>query len=213
MRTSTPFFKTACLCLISALAPGLAHAAVVFAQIDLTNDTVTLHNNGGTAVDLGGWRFCSHDADQGFRYTDATDLNGQSIAAGSSIVIDMSDAIFSANFATPLDAGNPYSLALYNDLDGSLSFSSSNDLSAFVQFAPAGATNFGQAENRTGTAVAAGLWDAAGSFVRLDPTDTRIVLNDLNTSTGAASFSAIPEPASLTALALSSILLLTRRRR
>lgn len=179
------------------LSCSFAQGAVVFSEINLTNNTITLTNTDASAVDLGGWRFCSHDFDSARVYSSASHFNGVSIAAGESLVIDTT----TIPFAGLLD-GSILSVGLYNDLDGALSFGSANDLSAFVQFSPIGTTNVGSAETRTGTAVAAGLWDAPGSFVELGAGDSIIRLNDLNVSTGASSFSVVPEPSSVMLSAL-----------
>ncbi len=174
------------------LSCSFAQGAVVFSEINLANNTITLTNNDLSAADLGGWRFCSHDFDSAFVYSSASHFNGVSIAAGESLVIDTTTIPFAG-----LLSGSILSVGLYNDLDGSLSFGSSDDLSAFIQFAPLGTTAVGSAETRTGTAVAAGLWDATGSFVELGAADSVIRLNDLNVTTGASSFSVVPEPSSV----------------
>lgn len=191
-----------------ALSSSLAHSAIVFSKIDLVTNTITLTNTAANSVDLGGWRFCSHDLDNVRTYTSPSDFNGVSILGGESLVVDTT----TLNFAGLL-GNNAMSIGLYDDLDGSLSFGSPDDLSAFIQFAPDGTTEFGNAEFRTATAVAAGLWDATGSFVSIGAGDTEIVLNDLNSSTGASSFAAIPEPSSALLGGLAGLLALTRRKR
>ena len=54
----------------TALSLPLAQAAVVFSEIDLVNNTITITNTDSTgSVDLGGWRFCSHDIDDNRVYS------------------------------------------------------------------------------------------------------------------------------------------------
>jgi hypothetical protein len=197
-------FKIASALLLTTLAQ--TKAAVVFSQLDFGTDSITVHNNGASIVDLSGWRFCSHDFDENFTYSNSSALNGQTIAAGQSLTIDLSGI----NFVGSIDNTNSLAVGLYNNLDGSLSFGSSNDLSAYLQYSPIGATDAGNAETRTVTAVAAGLWDAPGSFFRVAPSSSGIFLNDLNTSTGASSFSTVPEPS--TGL-LAGLGFLNRRKR
>ncbi|GHC54860.1 hypothetical protein [Roseibacillus persicicus] len=197
------------LAIVSLLASGtLAHGAIVFSQIDLVNNTITLTNTGASAVDLGGWRFCSHDIDSVRVYSSSSQFNGISILSNESYVVDTTDIPFAG-----LLGGNTLSVGLYNDLDGSLSFGSANDLSAFIQFAPEGTTEVGNAEFRTHTAVEAGLWDANGSFVQVGADDTLIQLNDLNSSIGSTSFSAIPEPSAALLAGFAGLLALGHRRR
>gem|GEM_PF-5516004 len=105
--------------------------------------------------------------------------------------------------------GNTLSVGLYINS----SFGSSDALEAFVQFAPEGTSAVGNAEFRTNTAVSAGLWDATGSFVQIGADDTSIVLNDFNSTTGASSFTAVPEPSSILLGALGLGLGVLRRRR
>ena len=186
-----------------------AQAAIVFSEIDLVANTITLTNTDSAAVDLGGWRFCSHDVDSVRVYSSPTEFDGISLAGSGSYVVDTTSIPFAG-----LLGNNVMSIGLYDDLDGSLSFGSPDDLSAFIQFAPVGSTELGNSEFRTNTAIAAGLWDATGSFVEVAPGDTHIVLNDLNSSTGASSFTAVPEPSSaLLGMLVGSFFLISRRRK
>ncbi|MDB4265471.1 PEP-CTERM sorting domain-containing protein [bacterium] len=191
------------------LSGALAQSAIVFSELDLVNNTITLTNTGSSAVDIGGWRFCSHDLEDIKRYSSSTFFaDGVSIIGLGSLVVDATSVIL----AGPL-AANTMSIGLYNDLDGALSFGSPDDLSAFIQFTPEGNTDFGNAEERTGTAVTADLWDAEGSFVEVGAADTFIRLDDLNSSTGASSFSAVPEPGSTVLIGLAAALTCMRRKR
>ena len=205
MKTKYPIPTIAALL---TLGSPLAQGTVVFSEINLADNTITLTNTDGSSVDLGGWRFCSHDIDSVRVYSASDHFNGVSIAAGSSLVVDTTSIPFAG-----LLGGNTLSVGLYNDLDGSLSFGSADDLSAFIQFAPEGTVDVGQAEFRTNTAVTAGLWDAEGSFVQLGSEDSLIILNDLGNATGSASFSAIPEPHSTLLISITGLLAITRRRR
>ena len=114
----------------------------------------------------------------------------------------------SINFAGLL-ADNVMSIGLYENS----SFGSPDALQSFIQFRPEGGTDLGSSEFRTNTAVAAGLWDAEGSFVEVAAGQNLIVLNDPSSSIGAASFSTVPEPSSALLGGLGALLIATRRRR
>jgi len=187
-----------------AISSSLTNAAVVFSELDLVNNTITLTNTDNSVVDLGGWRFCSHDTDSSRVYSSSSHFNGTSIAANGSLVIDTTSIPFAG-----LLGGNTMSVGLYVNS----SFGSSDALEAFIQFGPEGTSGGGSPETRTQTAVNAGLWDATGSFVQVGATDTSILLNDLNSSVGASSFTSVPEPSSILLGALGLSFGLLRRKR
>ena len=69
--------------IIALLLPAAStQAAVVFSEINLTNNSILLSNVGGEAIDLDGWRFCSHDTNSVRVYSSSSQFNGMSIAAG-----------------------------------------------------------------------------------------------------------------------------------
>lgn len=192
-----------------ALTPASSQASVVFSNVSIANNTITITNSSDSEnVDLSGWRFCSHDLDSARRYTSTSFLNGISLAAGESLTFEAS----AINAAGPFQ-NNAFSIGLYSDDDGALSFGSANDLAAFVQFTSGEFDNLGSSQARTATAIAAGLWDATGSFVDAGNGATEINLNNLAVSDGASSFTAIPEPSSTLLGALGLAFGIARRRR
>ena len=183
--------NTSIACLAACALTGCALAAgrdVQFRSIDLANAIVELHNFGDSAVDLSGWRFCTHDFDQIRRYSGISGLNGVSIPAGGSLFFhynndapaDPSAINISAtggSFALPLNSPS-YALEIFTPgPDGSLSFGSTPDMNDHVQWA-VDPGSVGSAGARSVQSVAAGLWTASGDYIDTEPTTSLIVLTD-----------------------------------
>jgi hypothetical protein len=161
---------------------------VQISKIDFTNGLLVLTNFGPTDVDLSGWRFCSHDADQLRVYTSSAGMNGVTIESGTSIQIHFNDdapvgpdfvnRTTLGNFALPLDS-DAYGIQLYfPGTTGSISFADSTLIADHVQWRLAGG-GAGLSETRTAQAVGQFLWTATGDFVETTVDSTAINLLDL----------------------------------
>ena len=81
---------------VRAVNATVEQRGVQVRSVDFTTGQVELYNYGlGTpgAVDLSGWRLCTHDSSVVRRYTSSTGLNGISLGVGKSLVIDFSNTI------------------------------------------------------------------------------------------------------------------------
>jgi len=168
-----------------------AERQVQIRSIDVEAGVLEVFNFGSGDIDLSGWRFCSHDFDQKFRYTDAGGLNGVTLEAGTSVFVHFNDDAPGGdpdrfnrtdlgNFATPLDA-DAYSIQLYfpPTSGGSIAFSNSSLIADHVQWNFVGGT-IGDATARSQQAVNEGLWSAVNDFVTTAANTGRIELNDLS---------------------------------
>jgi len=176
----------------AALAASSAALAadrdIQFRSIDLGAGVVEIHNFGDAAVDLSGWRFCTHDFNEIRRYSANSGLNGVSVPAGGSIFIHYNDdapadpsalniSSIGGFFAQPLNSAS-YALEIFTPgPDGLLSFGSTTDMNDHVQWAVDPAS-VGSASARSVQAAAAGLWTASTAYIDTEPTTSLIVLTD-----------------------------------
>ena len=178
------------------LTLALVISTPVFAQserqvqiqsIDFETEILEVVNLGNVAIDLDGWRFCSHDSNEAFRYTSPAALNGITLAPQESLFVHFrNDAPANVGnrvnlaalgpFATPLDR-DAYGVQFYfPNANGTVSFSVSSLISDFVQWDLAGAPF--DSTPRADQAVSEGLWTSVQDFVRTDADTARIELLD-----------------------------------
>ncbi len=149
-----------------------AETDIQIASVNFVTQVIEVHNFGPSAQDLSGWRFCTHDDNELFRYTASTGLNGVTLDPGASLFLHALDdgvqpnelniSDLAGTFATPIDTG-PYSVGLYWP-NGSLSFTSPADLADHVQWNIDG-VHVPPASPRASVAVNALLWTAADAWV------------------------------------------------
>ncbi|MEM7166909.1 MAG: hypothetical protein AAF581_15705 [Planctomycetota bacterium] len=161
---------------------------IQFRSVDFSAGILEVFNFGTAAVDLSGWRFCSHDTDQERQYTTPTGLVGVTIEAGTSIFVhfnndapagdpDRFDLVALGNFALPLDT-DAYGIQLFfPDAIGDVAFGNNALLADMIQWNLT-SSPIGTADFRTPQAVAAGLWSAVDEFVVTETDSIRISLND-----------------------------------
>ncbi len=160
-------------------------------SVDFEDGIIELFNFGEFDEDLTGWRFCSHDFDQGFRYTSSVGFNGVTIETGTSVFVHFNNdapggdpdrinrSTLGGGFATPLDQ-DAYGLQIYFPAqNGSVSFGNSALIGDHLQWNIDGA-GVGSAESRTGQAVSQSLWTTGGDFIATESDSTRIDLIDLS---------------------------------
>lgn len=215
--------------LAAFLAPGFALAQSVgtfrdvqLRSVDLVDQVLELHNFGSSALDLDGWRICSHDEIDGFDYTGAAGLNGQTLAAGESLFIHWNDDASGADAINVSSlggqhvddlladaAGEAVSIGLYNSNLGG--FGSAGALADHIQYSFDGA-DVGGATPRAGVADSAGLWGSSSDWIAVDAETTGLLLvadpfPGLGATHSSASYAAIPEPTAVALLGLSMIAL------
>ena len=193
---------------IGGLATG--PQLIQFRSIDFEDGLIEVHNFGDTAVDLTGWRFCSHDTDQERRYTSAGGLNGRTLAAGASFVVHFNndapggdpDAVNRSdlgNFAVPLDTDG-YGLQFFSpNAGGTVMFGDSSLISDALQWNIPGMAT-GTADFRTDQAVKVGLWTDIDEYIEtsLDVTKITLLDEDGGLLHGPASYEAsLPCPADI----------------
>ena len=159
-------------------------------SIDFNTDIIELHNFGSIDQPLDGWRFCTHNDDQGERrYTSVGGLNGVTIEAGTSLFIwvgnngpqdsdNLDVSQMGGNFATTLDQG-PYSINLYWPNGGSLSFSQPTDMVDHMQW-NIGGIGSTAADVRNIVAENAGLWVDDAQWISTTANTSRLELTDPN---------------------------------
>ena len=177
---------------VLAALVGIAHAGapdperdVQIRSINLETNVVEIHNFGATAMPLDGWRFCTHSASQVRRYTGANALNGESIAAGGSLLIYMgNDSPGGANEFNASDLGNfandfgqgPYAMELFWPNGGTLTFGSTDDMVDHIQWDVNG-TGSAVADQRSQQAVNAGLWTDATAWISTSGNSLSVTLD------------------------------------
>lgn len=159
-------------------------------SIDFTTGVIELFNFGPVTIDLSGARFCTHDDNEGLRYSGSTGFNGVTIAAGNSVFVHFDNdapaepnainrAALGGAFATPLDQ-NAYGMQIFLPAvpGGGISFGNSSLIADHLQW-KFDAEPAGQAATRATQAVAEGLWSATTDFITTELTSTRIDLLDV----------------------------------
>ncbi|MEM9065399.1 MAG: GC-type dockerin domain-anchored protein [Planctomycetota bacterium] len=170
--------------------------SVQIRSIDFETGVIELFNFDSNAIDLSGWRFCTHDFDQAFRYTSPTAFNGVNIPAGGSVLVhfnndaDPSDPLalnradFGAfAFAEPLDQDAYGMQIFFPGSNGIVSFGTSALIADHLQWNTNG-SSVGQAQTRTAQAVSEGLWTGNGAFIATLSDSARIELVDLSGNPG-----------------------------
>ena len=159
---------------------------VQIASLELDDGVIEIKNFGDTPVDLNGWRFCSHSAEQALRYTNPRGLSGVSLAPGHSLFIHIfNDSPGGSGAVNASDVGafanrfgqGPYSVQLFWPGGDGLSFGENDDLADHVQW---GVGGFGTsiAAARSSQAVAAGLWQSVSEWIVTTGATQRIELID-----------------------------------
>ena len=148
--------------------------------IDLVNQTVEVHNFGTTDQKLDGWRFCTHDENEAFRYSFPSTLNGVVLAPGESMFLmynnDASaDNEFNisalGNFAVPLDAEGAYAINFYFQTP----FGVGANIADHVQFSLDGLDD-SSADARSSIAQG-NVWSDQNAWISVSESTTSISLN------------------------------------
>ncbi|MFK7961671.1 MAG: hypothetical protein AB8G96_14235 [Phycisphaerales bacterium] len=200
-RSSVPTLITAAVLATPVLAASALAAGgpeggdsdprnVQFQTIDFTAGTITLVNFDDQTIDLTGWRFCSHDFDQERQYSGAGGLSGVMIEAGTTLTVHLNndapagdpDAINRSSvggaFAAPLDQ-DAFGMQIFRPgSNGLVQFSNSDLIADHIQWNLDAAAP-GLSQERSGQAVATGLWTAADAFIVTTMDSERIDLTDL----------------------------------
>ena len=167
---------------VAAATPGPRDIQIK--SVDFENGIIELHNFGSGDQSLSGWRFCTHDEGESFRYSSSTGLNGETVEAGTSLYIYFnndaptvdSDHInrssIGGNWATPLDNG-AYGLGLY--INGS--FNNGANLADHVQWSLGGVDD-AKADERSDEAQSGGGWTDQSQRGAAPAATTKIVLTD-----------------------------------
>ncbi len=201
------------ICAICVGAVAIASAAnaaprdIQFRSVNFATGVVQLHNFGASTESLAGWRFCTHDENQTFRYSGNTGLNGVSIPASESFFVHFNNDAAGANainistlggsFALPLDGaaiGDAYGLGLY--INGV--FGNGNNLADHLQWSRDGLDN-PVADERSDEAQNGLVWNDQTQWVATSASTTYIRLRNPTTG-GAAGSSNINTPADYDAL-------------
>jgi hypothetical protein len=192
----------------ATLLASFAHAAprdIQMRSVNLATSVVELHNFGAGTETLTGWRFCTHDEDQSFRYSSPGGLDGVSIPAGGSFFVHFNNDAPGANsiniagvggiggaFALPIDggtSGDAFGLGLYINS----SFNSGSNIADHVQWSFGGIDNT-TADERSDEAVVGLVWNSEVAWISTAADTENIEL--INPSAGgAAGSSNINSPA------------------
>jgi hypothetical protein len=173
----------------ACVAAGTVHAGprdVQFTKIDLSTGIVTLFNFGAKDQPMDGFRLCTADADETFKYTSSTGFNGVTIEAGTEFFLHylndapagdpnaINIADLGGTTAGPL-ANGPYGLSIYR----SSPFGTPGNMNDYVQFTDSLSNPANQsADARSNIAVMAMLWTGTNDWVDLHPDTTMITLTD-----------------------------------
>ncbi len=167
---------------------GLAdNRDVQFRGINLDTGVVEVFNYGVDAIDLTGWRFCSHDDNQRRRYSSADGLDGMTLEAGASIFVHFNndapnepghfDRFGLGDFATPLGPG-VFAMGLYFPTkDGFVIFGDGDFIADHLQWSIDGQDN-DIADERSDEAVTGGVWIGESAWIVTDKSTGYIRLND-----------------------------------
>ncbi|MEM9481003.1 MAG: hypothetical protein AAGA58_15225 [Verrucomicrobiota bacterium] len=155
-------------------------------SVDFDNGIVELYNFGPSAVDLDGWRFCTHDENEDRRYSSSSGLNGETIEAGTSLFIyfnndapgggdsDNLNRSSLGNFALPLDTTGAYAMQLYFP---PISFGNGATIADNLQWSLNGLDNT-SADFRSGAAQSGGVWANQSQWIDVSGVTTNIYLTD-----------------------------------
>ncbi|MEL6429269.1 MAG: hypothetical protein AAFR54_08830 [Planctomycetota bacterium] len=174
----------------SALSAGSdPERSIQIRSVDFEAEVLEVFNFGTTDVDLSGWRFCSHDFDEAFRYTSPAGLQGVTIEANSSIFVHFEDDAPGGDpdrfnrsalgaFAAPLDS-DAFGIQFYfPNSSGNVSFGNSALIADHLQWSQSGSV--GAAATRSSQAVSEGLWSGTSDFIGTAPNSSSIELLDLS---------------------------------
>ena len=182
------------LCTISLIAliagSTIASAAerdVQFTDILADDHVLMLSNTGASAVDLDGWRFCSHNTTQVRRYTAPTAFNGVTLQPGDELLIYLDN---DAPFGNPLaydafDIGffanfelNAYAVSFYfTNSGGSTPFNDGNFIADHLQWSIDG-VDHNTADERSDEAENGGVWTNQSEWISVASDTTLIELDD-----------------------------------
>lgn len=177
MRSSAPFF--AAISVLTTLAnTGLAgERDVQIVNVFPEAQTLMLFNSGDAAVDLSGWRFCSHNTTMVRQYTSPSGLDGVVVEPSNSIFIqllnDANPQIPNQFNASDL-GGNfadfelaAYGLSIYfpNDM-GNVVFGDGNLIADHIQWSLGGIDN-ATADERSDEAVKGGVWTDEEAWINV----------------------------------------------
>ncbi len=188
MRSSTLSVSLFVAVATSATASAQTNRAVQLRSVDFDRGLIEVFNFGTTDADLSGWRFCSFDEDQSFRYSSIGGLNGVTIEAGTSLFVHFNNDAPAGDadrinrsavgpFATPLSP-EAFGLSFFDPpASGSISFGNGAQMSDYVQWSVGGAVD-GNAASRAGQAVSQGIWTSNAGFVATTESTGRIDLTD-----------------------------------
>ena len=180
----------ACVSTGNQQANGQSERQIQIRSVDFAGGIIEVHNFSSQAMDLSGWRFCSHDFDQERQYTPPNGLNGVSINAGGSIFVHLNNDAPAAqqnalnrsdiggNFALPLDQDAYAMQFFFPDAGGAVMFGNSSLIADHLQWNMQG-SDVGDALERTGQAVSEGLWGELNDFILTTKATTRIDLIDI----------------------------------
>lgn len=172
---------------LGACATQAAARDVQFVSVDFNTAVVELRNLGASVEALDGWRFCTHNASQAFRYSDPAGLNGYTLSPGDSLFL---------HFNNDADPGNPdqvnisalgsatdfatlqreaYALAIYFP---PVAFPDGNQIADYLQWSIDGLSN-SSADARSLVAEEGGVWVSKSDWLATSQASGRIELLDL----------------------------------
>lgn len=160
------------------------HRNIQFQTVDFVKGTFTLVNFSSQALDLTGWRFCTHNYVSRRRYTGSSGLNGVTIPAGETLTVHVNNdapvgdpaainrSVLGGNFVSPFTPA-PTALQLFRDGGG---FGNSTLIADHIQWSD-GSQPVNQTEDRTDQAELVLLW-SEGDFIVTTPESLMIELTD-----------------------------------
>jgi len=179
-------FATAVM-MISSTHAMAADRDIQIIAVHPESQTIEVLNTGLSSIPIDGWRFCSHNTTQVFRYTSPTAFAGVTIEPMGKIVIHLNN---DADPAEPMhfnqtDLGffatfelTAYSLSFYHpNAQGFVSFGDGNLISDHLQWSIDGLDNT-TADERSDEAQSGGVWTDQSAWINVQPGTTLIELND-----------------------------------